>query len=315
MSVVENELTAAERAQYEAVEGVIFDIQRYSLHDGPGLRTNVFCKGCPLRCGWCSNPESQRLQPEIAVFGVNCMRCGQFDEACPDLWQPGENGGGPAPLPDTEERVEACPARGVRWIGQRRSAGSIMADVYRDVPFYEANGGMTLTGGEPLMQPELAEALLRLAKAECINTAIETSGCVAWGNIERCLPYVDTVLMDLKHLDPQIHRRYTGVSNGLILDNLRRLAGLRVPAVVRVPLIPGFNTAPESMAGLAAFLRGLEPPLLRVDLLPYHTLGRAKYAALARAYPWEGHDKLTDEAVAEISEMLGGYGLAVSVGG
>jgi pyruvate formate lyase activating enzyme len=311
-----SEWAAGGPVDYEAVEGIVFDVQRYSLHDGPGLRTNVFFKGCPLRCGWCSNPESQQMQPEIAVFRANCIECGQFAELCPDVWQ--THGKGPekrALLPEFRERAAACPARGVRWIGRRRSAGSIMAEVARDVPFYGSSGGMTLTGGEPLLQPDLAEALLRLAKAAGIHTAVETTGSAPWPHVARCLPFLDTVLFDLKHVDPVIHRRYTGVDNALILENLRTLAGIGANLVIRIPLVPGFNASQESIEQLGSYIQELGLPSPRVDVLPYHVLGKSKYTALAREYPWEGHGTLTEAQVADLARLLVSFGPTVTVGG
>ena len=211
-------LTSAERERLEQVQGVIFDIQRYSLHDGPGLRTNVFLSGCPLRCGWCSNPESQKLQPEIALFARNCIACGQFGEACPGSWQEDLQDGWTKALEEKyNARSTLCPTEAIRWIGARRTAADVMQEVLRDLPFYEDGGGMTLTGGEPTMQPRMAEALLRLAKADGISTAMETCGFTQWKVFEYLLPYLDHILFDLKHVDSDIHRAFTGVDNEQIL--------------------------------------------------------------------------------------------------
>ncbi|MCX6030668.1 MAG: glycyl-radical enzyme activating protein [Chloroflexi bacterium] len=309
-------LASAGRAELEGVEGIIFDIQRYSLHDGPGLRTNVFFKGCSLRCAWCANPESQTTRPELAVFAVNCIRCGQFDQPCPDGWRVQEDTAWKQEIQaDYDTRARLCPAGGVRWIGERRTASSVMDEVRRDALFYEGGGGMTLTGGEPALQPTFAEALLRLAHEECINTAIETCGQVPWLNLERLLPYLDTVLFDVKQLDSATHRACTGAGNELILDNLRRLAAAGAPVMVRVPLIPGFNASAESLRAIGQFVAGLPGNVVQVDLLPYHTLGRAKYAALAQPYPWDGHARLTDDEVEALAGELRQSGLVVTVGG
>jgi len=322
---------AASRAELESVEGIIFDIQRYSVHDGPGLRTNVFFKGCPLRCAWCANPESQTMQPELAVFAVNCIHCGQFEEPCPDGWLIQDDVTWKWGVQDDyETRARLCPAGGVRWIGERRTAGSVLEEVRRDAPFYEGGGGMTLSGGEPALQPAFAEALLRLAREECINTAIETCGQVPWPNLERLAPYLDTFLFDVKHLDSATHRAFTGAGNELILENLRRLAALAadaasVPAgsdsaraaavIVRVPLIPGFNASAESLQAIGQFVAELPGHVRQVDILPYHTFGRAKYAALAKPYPWDGHQHLSDEEVETLAGELRAMGLTVTVGG
>jgi pyruvate formate lyase activating enzyme len=308
--------SAIRNPQSALAEGVITDIQRYSLHDGPGLRTNVFFKGCSLRCAWCANPETQTPHPELAVFSRMCIRCGQFDAHCPDGWLVREDAHWKGEVrADYETRARLCPAGGVRWIGERRTAGSVMAEVRRDAPFYEDGGGMTLTGGEPALQPAFAEALLRLARDEGIATAIETCGAVPWASLARLLPYLDAVLYDVKHLDSAMHQAFTGAGNELILENLHRLAASGVPVVARLPLIPGFNATPQSVEAIGRFLAGLPQGVRQVDVLPYHTLGRAKYAALAQPYPWEGHAHLAEDEVEQLVELLRRMGFAVTVGG
>jgi pyruvate formate lyase activating enzyme len=295
---------------------VIFDIQRYSLHDGPGLRTNVFLSGCPLRCGWCSNPESQKLQPELALFARNCIACGQFGEACPGSWQNDLQDGWTKAL---EEKYHArsllCPTEAIRWIGERRSAGDVMQEVLRDVPFYEDGGGMTLTGGEPTMQPRMAEALLRLAKADGISTAMETCGFTQWKVFEYLLSYLDHILFDLKHVDSQIHRAFTGIDNELILSNLQRLTEIGALVTIRVPLIPGFNATVESMQAIARFVSELNGTSKSIDLLPYHSFGKAKYEALGRDYPWKIYEHLREEEVEAFAKVIEDWGITVNIGG
>jgi len=302
----------------ERVEGTVFDVQRYSLHDGPGLRTSVFLKGCPLRCSWCSNPESQRVTPELAMFSANCLACGACVEVC---------GAGARKLVDGQlvwerglcnecgECVRACPAEAVRWSGQRWTAGDVIREVLRDVPFYEDGGGLTLTGGEPALQPAFAEAILRLAKTEHLNTAIETTGNAPWEALERLLPYLDLWLYDVKHMNSKIHHDCTGLGNELILSNLRKLARLGAPIRVRVPLIPGFNMTEENMRQTAAFVVELGDGVRSVDLLPYHTLGRPKYKALGRSYSWKDHDPPTDADAQAMAELVRSYGLNVQIVG
>jgi len=309
-------LTSQEREHLENVAGVIFDIQRYSLHDGPGLRTNVFLKGCPLNCWWCSNPESQGIQPEFALFAQNCIACGQFAEVCPVRWQ---NDRGRSWTKELEEeyhtRVMRCPTEAIHRIGEQRTAGEVMAEVVRDLPFYEDKGGMTLTGGEPTMQPHFAEALLRLAKAEAISTAMETCGLTQWAVLERLLPYLDDILFDVKHLDPKVHQAFTGVGNELILSNLRQLVALAAPVTIRVPLIPGFNASPESLRAIAEFVLELNSSIKGIDLIPYHTLGKPKYKALNRDYPWEEYQRFTDPEIETLTRVLESCGLTVNIGG
>jgi pyruvate formate lyase activating enzyme len=318
-------LSAAEREVLERMEGTVFDIQRYSLHDGPGLRTSVFLKGCPLRCSWCSNPESQRVAPELVMFPANCLACG----ACVEVCDPGIR-----MLMDGRlvwERcvcslcgacVQACPAEATCWSGQRWTAGDVVREALRDTPFYEDGGGLTLTGGEPTSQPAFAEAILRLAKAEYLNTAIETTGNAPWEVLEMLVPYLDLWLYDVKHMDSKTHRDCTGLGNELILSNLRKLAALGAPVRVRVPLIPGFNMTEENIRKTAEFVAELgdashgDAYLVRpVDLLPYHGLGRAKYEALGRSYLWKDRDPPMDAEVQAVAELIRSYGLKVQVGG
>ena len=309
-------LSLAEKARLERVEGIIFDVQRYSLHDGPGLRTNVFLKGCPLCCQWCANPESQNLQPELALFSHNCIACGQFEEACPLCFgDRNDSGWAKEFIEEFDARAKICPTGAIHWIGERRTAGDVITEVLRDAPFYEDGGGMTLTGGEATMQPEMAEALLRLAKAEYVSTALETCGHTQWAVLERLLPYLDDILYDLKHVDSDIHRTFTGLGNELILSNLQRLVALGAPVTIRVPLIPGFNVSTETVRAMIEFVLTLDGPVKSVDLLPYHTLGKAKYKALGREYPWQDHGRLTEAEVAALAEIVESCGLPVSIGG
>lgn len=293
---------------------MVFDIQRYALHDGAGLRTDVFFKGCPLRCAWCANPESQAMQPEFALSAHQCMACGQFPETCPVKWQRERD------QPWTQEkeqdyarRVALCPTEAMHRLGERWTAGAVVQEVLRDRVFYGDGGGVTLTGGDPTTQPEFAEAILRLAKTAGISTAIETCGHAAWSVWERLLPHLDQILFDVKHLDSAVHRQFTGVGNELILSNLRQLVAHHAPITIRVPLIPGFNTSTENLRAIASFAR--EANFESLDLLPYHTYGKAKYAAMNRAYLWDDTPRLTPAELDAISARLVSYGLTVNIGG
>ncbi len=295
------------------VQGIVFDIQRYSLHDGPGLRTNVFLKGCPLRCQWCANPESQQMQPELAFSAHNCIECEQFAEPCRTCFAAASNAKQNAAA--LADRVALCPTGALHWIGATRTAGDVMAEVLRDAPFYDEEGGLTLAGGEATMQPAFAEALLRLAKEAGIATALETAGHTQWRVFARLLPLLDLILYDLKHVNSNLYRQYTGLGNELILANLRQLAAHQAPLIVRIPLIPGFNADADSLHAMAEFIRELGTAVQRVDLLPYHTLGKAKYRALGRPYPWAEHARLTDAQVQGCLASLAACGLPVAIGG
>ena len=281
------------------------------------MRTNVFFKGCPLRCGWCANPESQHPKPELAIFKDRCITCGQFDATCYNLRasQPGETSAAKT-NGIFSERVDLCPVEAVHYFGQARTASSVLDDVRRDKPFYDDGGGLTLTGGEPTMQPRFAEALLKMAKLEGISTAIETCGHAPWSTFERLLPYLDSVLFDLKHLDSKIHQDYTGVGNELILTNLRKLASYDIQLMLRIPLIPGFNTSETTLEAMGRFiLEDLNANISRLDLLPYHTLGKNKYDALGRSYPWENHRRLTADDIEIFAGIFREMDLLVTVGG
>jgi pyruvate formate lyase activating enzyme len=190
-----------------------------------------------------------------------------------------------------------------------------MAEVRRDRPFYGAAGGLTLTGGEPTMQPQMCAALLRLAKQEGIATAMETCGHTQWEVYAGLHPWVDLFLYDVKHVDPAVHRRHTGMDNTLILANLAQLAAVGAEVRVRIPLIPGFNAEPATVAAIAAAVRALPGRVAGVDLLPYHTLGRAKYAALGQPYPWDDHARLRPDEIAACVAAVQAYDLPVTVGG
>jgi pyruvate formate lyase activating enzyme len=257
------------------------------------------------------------MQPELALSAHNCMVCGQFVTPCPACWE--KAGSAAIPLESLGERPFVCPTGAIHWIGERRRAGDVLAQVRRDVPFYDRHGGLTLTGGEVTMQPAFAEALLRLAQAEGIHTAMETAGHTQWPMLERLLRHVNLVLYDIKHMESDVHRRYTEVGNELILENLRRATTGGAQVVVRVPVIPGFNATAPAMAAIAAFVVELGAAVCGIDLLPYHTLGKAKYRALGRAYSWEAQDGLTDDELqrlaAVVMSVAAPAGIPIRIGG
>jgi pyruvate formate lyase activating enzyme len=302
-------------------QGLIFDIRKYSIHDGPGVRTTVFFKGCPLECRWCCNPESQAGRPELVWVRERCLGCDLCLSVCE------QSALGPAAAGGRtidRERCDCCgacaqrcPGEALNLIGRRVTVDEVLAEVARDALYFEASGGgLTLSGGEPLAQPEFAAELLRRYKREEKggHTAVETCGFVAWPVIERVAPDVDLFLYDLKHLDPEEHRRLTGQGNELVLDNARRLAAAGYAMEMRLPLIAGVNDRREHLEAAADFVRSL-PGVSRVDLLPYHRLGEPKYRRLGKTYALEGEPALTDGQVARAAEILGAKGLEVTVGG
>lgn len=299
-------------------EGVIFDIRRFSIHDGPGIRTTVFLKGCPLRCLWCHNPEGLNPHLEMMFWPRRCLGCGACLPACP---QGAISRDGNVVSTDRGkctlcgECVAVCYAEARQIVGRRMSVAQVMAEIARDLPFYdESGGGVTLSGGEPLAQPDFVRALLRACKERGIHTALDTCGFAAWKVLDSVREHVDLFLYDLKLLDDARHRRFTGVSNALILSNLRALSQRGHTVVIRVPLIPGINDDEENLRQTGAFAAAL-PHLLRVDLLPYHSMSGDKYERLGITYSLPETHPPSAEQVAEIAQMLRDFGFEVRVGG
>ena len=261
------------------ISGRIFEIQRFSIHDGPGIRTTVFMKGCPLRCLWCHNPEGIVSQPLLSFLPKKCIRCGYCLQACAQ----GAHG-----FVDDEHVLDRekcivcgtcareCYSGALEVVGREASVEEVMATVVRDRPFYEdSGGGMTLSGGEPTLQIDFCEALLRAAKGEGLNTCVETCGFSPYDRFERLLPLVDLFLFDLKETDSDLHRKYTGVGNKLILDNLRRLHDSEAHLLLRCPIVPGLNDRADhfdALAQIAVELHRLEG----IEIMPYHALGTDK---------------------------------------
>ena len=264
--------------------GRVVSVERMCVHDGPGIRTTVFLKGCPLHCRWCHNPESISPDPEIGFSKRKCIACGKCAEVCPTgahVFHDGAHSMNRRLCTACGACVEACLAGALQYHGRQMSAEEAVRAVLEDRTFYAiSGGGCTLSGGEPLRQAEFCAEVLERLQAEGIHCAIDTSGAVAWESFEAVLPYTDLFLYDVKHADDRLHREHTGVSNRRIIGNLRRLSGCGVPIEIRVPTIPGFNAHGKGMAAIGELLRGL-PNLVGARLLPYH-LARLKYEAVAR---------------------------------
>jgi pyruvate formate lyase activating enzyme len=267
--------------------GTIFNIQRHSVHDGPGIRTILFLKGCPLSCLWCSNPESQAFEPELFFDPVKCIACGACLSVCPAS---AISKNGDVILFCRElctacgKCAEVCYAGARRIEGHAVTAEEAVAEVIKDKAFFaRSGGGLTLSGGEPLAQPDFAEEILRLAREKGLNTVVETAGHVPWSSVEKVLPYVDLFLYDIKHTDPVRHKDCTGADNLLILENLEKLKSRSAKVVVRVPVIPGFNDTPADLSAVAdiAFQLGIR----EMHLLPGHRYGSGKYRLLGEADP------------------------------
>lgn len=275
-------------------KGTVFNIQKYSVHDGPGIRTIVFLKGCSLSCGWCSNPESQALQPELAYNVGRCLtlaKCVRCVEVCvrgalirqdDDTLRIDRERCKDCPMPCTE----ACPSQGMIVYGSEKAVDEVLAVVEQDSAFYiRSGGGMTLSGGEPLLQGEFAAALLREARRRRLKTAIETCGMVSWASFEAAAPHLTSVLFDIKHMDSDKHAAQTGGPNTIILENFRKLATEfpNLPILARTPIIPNFNDDVETIRAIAEFLKPF--PHVQYEMLPYHRLGTQKYTFLDRVPP------------------------------
>lgn len=301
------------------VTGVVFNIQRYSIHDGPGIRTTAFLKGCPLRCLWCQNPESQIMRPEIFFVSENCTGCGACAEVCPQ---------GAIEVIEGRSRTnrtlcvgcgkctEVCPNEARNLMGRSASAQEVFQELAADEIFYQrSGGGVTLSGGEPLAQPEFAKAVLRLSKEASLHTAIDTCGHAPWETVRQVLEYVDLVLYDFKHMDPAQHKRCTGVSNELILQNAKRVHQLGIPMLARVPVVPGYNDSRENMLATALFITKELGDSIPVHLLPYHRLGETKHERLEQPAKAIAAQPPSDEQMEEMRAVFESFGLEVHLGG
>ncbi|RRJ95700.1 glycyl-radical enzyme activating protein [Opitutaceae bacterium TAV4] len=278
--------------------GMVSAIQRFSLHDGPGIRTTVFLKGCALRCAWCHNPETFSRHNEVMWHQAKCTACGTCANVCPLGHYQGRDQEDTARCLGCGECVAHCPGHALELAGRRLTVDNVLSEIIEDKPFYGAEGGVTLSGGEPLLQNQFVKAILTACREQHIHTAIETSLHYPWPRLEPLLPLIDLLIFDLKIWDEARHRHYTGVTNTRILSNIRRLANVRQPLIARTPLIGGINDTVTEIANMARLLATL-PTLEHYELLPYHPLGTEKYAALGLvATPFTTPDRTCQLALA-----------------
>ncbi len=298
--------------------GTIFNIMRFAVNDGPGIRTTVFLKGCPLACTWCHNPEGLHPAMEVAYRPDRCAHCGACIEACPEH-----------ALADAPEGVEravdlcvscgtcagACVTDARELMGREITVAELMKEVLKDRVFYdESGGGVTFSGGEPLLQYDFLTGALAACRKADVHTAVETTGFTSWERLSALIPFTRLFLYDLKVMDAERHRQFTGVSNLRILENLRALAATRAPVTVRVPLVPGVNDDEENIRAVARFVAdlGTVPP---VHLLPFHAGASGKYHALGMAYAMEDLRSPSQERVQSLASIFTAHGIAVHIGG
>jgi pyruvate formate lyase activating enzyme len=286
--------------------GLIFNVQRFSLHDGPGLRSTVFVKGCPLRCAWCHNPESQSAHQEFVRIAARCMRC----DRCTD-----EELASPVVTGKDETDVDLCPTGALQAVGRLVTPADLVTELLRDRVFFdESGGGVTFSGGEPLTQAEFVSDCLRRLRDEGVHTALDTCGFAHWHDLHDAAQHANLVLFDLKLMDAPRHRAATGVPNERILDNLRRLAAVHANIWIRVPVIPGVNDDAGNLAETAEFVSRLAG-IRRVDLLPYHATGEPKFARVGLDYSLRETTAPSEQHLEHVAAFFRDRGLTTTVGG
>lgn len=298
------------------MDGLVFDIQRYSIHDGPGIRTIVFLKGCPLSCRWCSNPESQELKPSIMYQKSNCIHCGKCISACKrGAISPNNKGFINRELCTAcGECVNVCLASALTLKGKKMTVEQVIKELKKDaINYRRSGGGITLSGGEPLVQSVFAQEIFKACKAQGWHTAIETTGYARPEVIEKVFPYVDLVLMDIKNINSDVHKKGTGVSNEIILKNAKRISEI-TKIVVRVPVIPRFNSSLESILEISKFAKTLNG-IDTIHLLPYHTYGENKYELLGKSYLMKEFQSLSEDKIDTLKDIVQGQGLKCVIGG
>ncbi len=309
--------------RYMELTAPVFNVQTYSIHDGPGIRVTVFVKGCPLRCRWCANPESNLARPQLMTYAAKCTACGRCVATCPQkAVSIGTLHDKPCAITDRELCVECgacvdvCPCEAREIVGREKTVREVLEQVLKDKLFIDASGGgMTVSGGECLAHPDFTEALLYAAKEQGLHTAIESYSFASEAVFDQVLRYVDLALLDIKHMDSDIHRELTGVPNEQILSNIRHAVhDLKKNVTVRVPTIPGYNDSEENIRATARFVKEELGPDVGIHLLPYHRLGESKNESLGKVMDLSVSVP-SDEHMQDLKRIVESYGLYCQIGG
>lgn len=293
-------------------QGLVFNIQRYSLNDGTGIRTIIFLKGCPLRCEWCSNPESLESYAQIVFKAEACIDCGK----CQGLHKEIKEKGGSIVAEcgsDEYERASHCPTEALEIIGHYKTIDEILREIEKDREFYDTSkGGVTISGGEPLLQSDFVSPLIDAIKKKHIHVAIETTGFAPWEKAQEVLKKCDLILFDVKHMDAEKHRQSTGISNKVIQENLRKIAAIHDNIIIRIPLIGGINNDEENIHEVTDL--ALELGIKEIHLLPYHRFGESKYDKLGKSYTFEAYTP-DDNELSKLKRFIESKGISVYIGG
>lgn len=308
-------------------QGIIFNIQRFTIHDGPGLRTELFLKGCPLRCQWCSNPESWTTYMQVGVYKAKCIshnKCGACEEACPEEGVLNFYRGKLTAIDRSKctnclKCYDSCPSDAIKQWGKSMSVEECMKEIRKDKGYYErSGGGVTVSGGDPLVQSDFVAKLFKACKEEEIQTCLESTFHANWEEVEKILPYTDIIISDIKHMDPDIHKKYTGVTNKTILKNLKNLISEKRELILRIPVIPDVNDDMENIEATADFiLNDLGGKVRTLQLLSFMRLGEEKYQSLGIPYKMENvnvNRKAFQKKVGSIADYFNSRGIHCLVG-